>query len=1159
MVDNEEKIQSYQDLKKLSIRDTEISSQNVKQFNNHYYQYVKTNMSSTQAVDYCGKQKYNSLIGYLVTITTLEENNFVKSNYPTYFNDQQSVWISGSAETERGIYRFNSGPEKGELMYNVYTDQSFYFTDWSVYEPNIIPNLNEIFVVHATYDSLFWNNVDTTLSGVLGYVVCEYGGMELPFIPTVRTVGNQRVNITNILNWNLVAGVNTDIVINFKSSTLNSQFNITNFRVVSNSSIEILIPPGTGAYVVTLSKNTLSYQINFRYQAPYISVVYPVLAANGLFTLSGDNFGTNIALVTNIQVSNVSVACTNPKFLQPSIITCTIASTFSASKPLYPIRITIDNLTQKSVKTVISQNKRYFSCWQASGDYPTTVAYASNQLVEGLNGYLGFIDTQATLNLLQLMCTGNKWLGPVYWTSLYYDLTNKRYSTYQGPYKNSGVNVFPTPTPNPTTSPNYFYFDFRSTVNQYFSWQASERLGAITEFMVDVPTFDTNQTNWISTTGGNVTFPISGGGTMLGYSYHFIYRGKDVIVNRDFFAPGVPFTFDPGYGGPYDIQFYSLSGTTMKFTPANTQSVQYLPPSIKQMNTVPSKGGVLTITGNDFYTNSSLVSVKVGTQTCQDVKITTPHTVITCSLAPGCGRLNAVIVALDKQPSKSVNMKYADPTIQQISQIGASDSWLTITGNNLPDISFLSIKLGSIVCSNLTAISPFTQVKCFVTIPSGTLTVSQTLSLLQCGNTFNSTFNFQKPLIKEATPGNVNQTTPITIFGNYFGDRNLTVTIGGERCFNATTNIDKTQIICYFNGSTPQNGTQTMDVTVTVSDGITGSNQVFYYNSIEKCPSINNLECSGNGICSQGTCYCKSGWTFANCSQPTGGNGGTPETNNNGTTINPSLVDFVTSISHLRELNEIGSPVKTLSLANNIQWQNQSNQIIGSFANETVQLGLSINYYPDGKTIIFAGETIVIPPNSIKFEIDLANWTFASALNTLEVIMLSKTALTSEIDCQPIDTTGQLTGNAYYITSGKSVLKVSFASHLFVDDRVSLANYQQLPDDDPIVVQSRQQPSNADQFLYYLAIGVPTFSETCKIDPSMQSLVLPSSENPADCTPASNKLERWKIIAISVVCSVVGVAIITALAVTFHKKIQWNKDNRKLSNRLSVMNTSEDK
>ncbi|WP_391595164.1 T9SS type B sorting domain-containing protein [Winogradskyella sp.] len=149
----------------------------------HYYSYVSDiGISWTEALNAASEQTYFGLQGYLATITTPEEVQL------TGEQAQGTGWIGASDQTSEGTWRWESGPEAGQIFWNGAVNGSSpdgMFSFWNSGEPN---NLGDEDYAHITDPEIgilgSWNDLANTGSSdssspyhPQGYVV-EFGGMD---------------------------------------------------------------------------------------------------------------------------------------------------------------------------------------------------------------------------------------------------------------------------------------------------------------------------------------------------------------------------------------------------------------------------------------------------------------------------------------------------------------------------------------------------------------------------------------------------------------------------------------------------------------------------------------------------------------------------------------------------------------------------------------------------------------------------------------------------------------------------------------------------------------------------------------------------------------------------------------------------------------------
>ncbi|NJM69812.1 MAG: hypothetical protein HC862_06065 [Scytonema sp. RU_4_4] len=172
--------------------------------NNHFYQFVSAeNITWTEAESAASNSSYLGLKGYLATITSETEQDFIQSKV------QGNGWIGASdAETE-GDWRWVTGPEAGTSFWNGDATGSTVngqYSNWDDGEPN---NTNE----HENYGHVIgnsslgedvqgkWNDLPNSVNTgnytADGYFV-EYGGSEAD--PTLQLTGSVTLTISETVN-----------------------------------------------------------------------------------------------------------------------------------------------------------------------------------------------------------------------------------------------------------------------------------------------------------------------------------------------------------------------------------------------------------------------------------------------------------------------------------------------------------------------------------------------------------------------------------------------------------------------------------------------------------------------------------------------------------------------------------------------------------------------------------------------------------------------------------------------------------------------------------------------------------------------------------------------------------------------------------------------
>ncbi|HOS46994.1 MAG TPA: PKD domain-containing protein [Bacteroidia bacterium] len=163
--------------------------------NNHYYQKVSwpSDITWHDAVTAAASANYLGMQGYLITITSLQENNFISQlvNSNTWIGatdeaiEGQWRWVTGCEGLENGGQgRYFSDQQNfncGASGFGTGTPVSGYFVNWAQYEPNGCNNGTENYA-HLSLTGQ-WN--DFVDSGFVSSYIVEYGCM--PNDPVVQT------------------------------------------------------------------------------------------------------------------------------------------------------------------------------------------------------------------------------------------------------------------------------------------------------------------------------------------------------------------------------------------------------------------------------------------------------------------------------------------------------------------------------------------------------------------------------------------------------------------------------------------------------------------------------------------------------------------------------------------------------------------------------------------------------------------------------------------------------------------------------------------------------------------------------------------------------------------------------------------------------------
>jgi len=149
----------------------------------HYYEYVSSTITWGEANVAASARTFYGLKGYLITITSEKENNFLVDN--KLVPEDTSAWI-GAIDDQSLDHKWYwaTGPEAGQIF-----SQGLYpnvtklkYSNWNNGEPN---NSGGVEFFGEFYPTGYWNDLVEDYEFIEGYLI-EYGGMpnDVPTLPT---------------------------------------------------------------------------------------------------------------------------------------------------------------------------------------------------------------------------------------------------------------------------------------------------------------------------------------------------------------------------------------------------------------------------------------------------------------------------------------------------------------------------------------------------------------------------------------------------------------------------------------------------------------------------------------------------------------------------------------------------------------------------------------------------------------------------------------------------------------------------------------------------------------------------------------------------------------------------------------------------------------
>jgi len=219
--------------------------------NGHFYRPISGTSSYTSAKNTSATQTFKGQTGYLVTITSQDEQNFIGANVPG-----NNIWIALSDRLQEGYWRVDAGPENGTLInignYNG-NPQSGTYQNWCSGEPNDAGG--EDYAVTKWGGGNCWNDLPDGAGWTSGYVV-EFGTWSNP----------QDATFTGYYAANTI---NTVAITNTLSGTVSIPASLTTrplltlYKVVNGSDVlvDFKTVATNGTYTFTLPNQNTTYKL----------------------------------------------------------------------------------------------------------------------------------------------------------------------------------------------------------------------------------------------------------------------------------------------------------------------------------------------------------------------------------------------------------------------------------------------------------------------------------------------------------------------------------------------------------------------------------------------------------------------------------------------------------------------------------------------------------------------------------------------------------------------------------------------------------------------------------------------------------------------------------------------------------------------------------
>jgi hypothetical protein len=235
--------------------------------NKHFYRYVAGNVSYSTAKTNAATYSFKGKTGYMVTVTSESENNFINTNI-----SGSNVWLAITDVVTDGIWVIDAGPESGTVIKTqngqLTGNIDGQYNNWCSGEPNGI-NHSEDYAVGKWNSNTCWNDLPNSYASVNGFVVeisadfpagSDYTGVYSTYTVhnndiafTVATANNTTLNSSTVSNYpNLFGGlqINTGNTI-----TLNSSTTLNTNKIIFNGTGKLVLTDNTSKWTPGTSNN----------------------------------------------------------------------------------------------------------------------------------------------------------------------------------------------------------------------------------------------------------------------------------------------------------------------------------------------------------------------------------------------------------------------------------------------------------------------------------------------------------------------------------------------------------------------------------------------------------------------------------------------------------------------------------------------------------------------------------------------------------------------------------------------------------------------------------------------------------------------------------------------------------------------------------------
>eukprot|EP01132_Coremiostelium_polycephalum_P010353 gene10353-12715_t len=753
--------------------------------------------------------------GYLVTITSQHENNLVAQLIKNaQITGEQSLWIGcNGVQTSSKDYKWETGPEKGTLMYSRITNKCYSYCNWSPDQPDgslQAGNQYERYCHYRVPDG-YWND-SPLATPVYGYIM-EIGGSQDPYLVPTET-DDPTLTINNLIGYNM-----DNLIITFESTQGLPTFNCVKHSYGTNS-FTCTRPAMSGPYNIQINDKVkpIFTIYNVHARVPYISTVIPGYYANDIVTINGQSFGNDLSKIEVLYTIN-NVNCLPTDWIIPHrSFTCRMANNFVANKDselnyggMDRFKVTVNTISNyitkvgfysKQTSNLILFNNRlnhdYENIYQYEGStFEWFPFYAGDDVSILRNimstGYCypvtkdgnyfrikgGDADGQVVVDLNSdppkcLTIVGCKEVSN---SMTLYDYTKYPafFATYSG--KMEGFRTVDSPC-------SYsFYFKVRLDLP---------------------PVFRTPNAFKVPTRGGEIIIPVN---NLRLTSNNYTLTRDNVLQPGTIIPQYVPFVFQnslrvlvgPGTGG---ARVLNLLIDGMKNEETTSTLAYDLPVIVSLTGSAYTDGSnKVTLVGNNFGNDITKCRISITyangspTKDATNLKMETDHSIISFTVPSGTGFFTAQIF-VDGQTSSTISSRFVAPRVDNL-KLENGDTQCTVSGQFFGTVaSRLTVYLDTTEI-NVGPLTDYGETKFTFQVPPSIKRGNMAFSVDGI-NSSNSRIIDIRPVIHSISPKAVPYTGgSITLKGLYFTSGPAQPVVTANSVFSCTnTKVLPEELVC---------------------------------------------------------------------------------------------------------------------------------------------------------------------------------------------------------------------------------------------------------------------------------------------------------------------------------------------------------------------------